>query len=66
MEEEWVEEELLVYLDYGVFVPEAEITDPDTQLKVIGLDKSTVYSEVNGKMFSGESLVNSYYFMYST
>lgn len=61
MEEEWIEEELLVYLDYGVFVPEAEITDPDTQLKVIGLDKSTVYSEVNGKVFSGGSLVNSYY-----
>lgn len=57
MDEEWVEEEILVYLDYGQFIPGDEITDPDLQFKVIGLDKTTVYSEVNGKVFTGRNPV---------
>lgn len=56
MDEDWIEEELLVYVDYGKYVPAGEITDPDLQFKIIGLEggNSTIYSEVNGKVFSGE------------
>lgn len=52
--EDWVEEEILVYVDYDKYVQGSEITDPDMQFKIIGLDKSTVYSEINGKVFSGK------------
>lgn len=53
MDEDWVEEELLVYVDYGTFVSASEIADPDMQFNIIGLDQNTVHSEINGKLFSG-------------
>lgn len=57
MDEEWTEEELLVYVDFGKYLPASEITDPDMQFKIIGLDdgEKSIYSEINGKLFSGES-----------
>lgn len=57
MDEEWTEEELLVYVDFGKYLPASEITDPDMQFKIIGLGdgEKSIYSEINGKLFSGES-----------
>lgn len=54
MDEDWIEEDILVYVDFGKFVASSEITDPDLQFKIIDLERPKVFSEVNGKVFSGE------------
>lgn len=54
MDNDWIEEEFFVYVDYDKFIPASEITDPDMQFKIIGIDQETVYSEVNGKIYSGK------------
>lgn len=53
-EENWIEEDLLIYVDYHQYVPEAEMKDPEMLFKIIGLDGDTVYSEINGKIFEGK------------
>lgn len=50
------EEEVIVYLDFGKFIPASEINDLDLQFKVVGLDSDKIYSEVNGKVFEGMDL----------
>ena len=52
-EDDWIEEEVLVHVDYKKMIPIGELADPDMQFKIIGLDQETVYSEVNGKFFAG-------------
>lgn len=54
MDEDWVEEEILVYVDYGKYIPAKEMSDPDLQFKIIGVDQPTCFSEVNGKLFTGK------------
>lgn len=56
-ENDWVEEDLVVYLDFGKFIPASEINDLELQFKVVGLDSETIFSEVNGKVFEGGSSV---------
>lgn len=53
MDDEWVEEEVTVFLDYQKAVTAAEITDPELQFKIIGLEGPQIISEINGKIFSG-------------
>ena len=52
-DQDFTEEELLVYVDFGKFVPASDLTDPDLQFKIIGLEGDPVLAEVNGRVYQG-------------
>lgn len=47
-------EELLVYLDFGQFLPFEELIDPDTQIKLIGIDSEHPVAQINGRFYQGD------------
>lgn len=48
------EEEYLVYVDFGPHLPFDELVDPETQIKIIGLDTDTPLAQVNGRFYQGD------------
>ncbi|XP_063705801.1 uncharacterized protein LOC134834925 [Culicoides brevitarsis] len=47
------EEELLIYLDFKQFLPFEELIDPDTQIKIIGLEGDSPIAQINGRFYQG-------------
>lgn len=48
------EEELLIYLDFKQFLPFEELIDPDTQIKIIGLETENPICQINGRFYQGD------------
>lgn len=48
------EQEFLVYVDFGPHLPFDELVDPETQIKIIGLDTDTPLAQVNGRFYQGD------------
>lgn len=48
------EEEYLIYLDFKQFLPFEELIDPDTQIKVIGLETESPIAQINGRFYQGD------------
>lgn len=47
------EEEYLIYLDFKQFLPFDELIDPDTQIKIIGLEGENPIAQINGRFYQG-------------
>lgn len=48
------QEEHFVYVDFGTHLPFDELVDPETQIKIIGLDTDTPLAQVNGRFYQGD------------
>lgn len=48
------EEEYLIFLDFKQFLPFDELIDPDTQIKIIGLESENPIAQINGRFYQGD------------
>lgn len=52
---DWIEEEELVYVDLESLATSKELKDPDSIIKIIGLDDENPVMQLNEKMFKGNA-----------
>lgn len=52
-DDEYEEEEVLIYLDVDTFVTQKEIIDPNVQIKILGIEEKKPIMQINDRVFEG-------------